>query len=289
MKVLVTGTTGQVGAALVHTAPSDVTVAEAPSSRLDLTDAGAVERTVTVSGADVVINPAAYTAVDRAEEERDTAFAVNAGGAENLATACRESGARLIHVSTDFVFDGEASRPYAPGDRPNPLSVYGESKLAGEQAVRDALGDRAVILRTAWVHAAGGRNFVQTMLRLMGEKDHLAVVADQVGSPSWASDIARALWEVARNPALCGIYHWTDAGVASWYDFAVAIQEEAMALGLLEREIPVRPITTSEFPTPAHRPRWSVLDTRDTREALAMDAVHWRRNLRRMLQELKDG
>ena len=228
----------------------------------------------------MLVNAAAYTAVDRAESEQELAFAVNARAVEAMAAAQRACGGHLVHVSTDFVFDGQAPRAYKPGDARNPLSAYGRSKAAGE----DGAGPDATIVRTAWVYGAGGANFVTTMLRLMRTRDEVRVVADQIGAPTWAGGLAEIVWALAQR-RVAGVFHHCDAGVASWYDFAVAIQEEALAFGLLERAVPVIPITTAEYPTPARRPAFSLLDASETRKSLGTAAVHWRVNLRRMLAE----
>ncbi|HSG56487.1 MAG TPA: dTDP-4-dehydrorhamnose reductase, partial [Paracoccaceae bacterium] len=229
---------------------------------------------------DLVINAAAYTAVDRAESEEPLALAVNGGAVAAITAALAETGGRLVHVSTDFVFDGTSSRAYQPADQRNPLSAYGRTKAAGE----DAAGPHALIVRTAWVYTAGGANFVRTMLRLMAERDSLAVVADQIGAPTWAPGLAATIWGLVDKGAT-GIFHHSDAGVASWYDFAVAIQEEALAIGLLARAIPIRPIKTADYPTPALRPAFSLLDCTETRALLADGHTHWRINLRKMLNE----
>jgi dTDP-4-dehydrorhamnose reductase len=191
-------------------------------------------------------------------------------------------------VSTDFVFDGTQSHPYLPTDRTNPLGVYGASKLAGEQLALAAYPEGLAIVRTAWLYSAFGNNFVTTMLRLMGERERLGVVADQVGTPTWTCGLAGALWQMCRVQPK-GIHHWTDAGVASWYDFAVAIQEEGLACGLLAREIPIQPINTVDYPTSARRPAYSVLDKTETWAALGMTPPHWRVALRRMLLEYKEN
>lgn len=282
--VLVVGAQGQLGCDLQRSAPVGATVTALSRKDLNISDAEAVFVAVSRLAPALVINAAAYTAVDKAETESEAAYAVNRDGAANLASASREAGCRLIHVSTDFVFDGAQSRPYRAGERTHPLGVYGASKLAGEQAVMEALGDEALILRTAWVYSAHGNNFVKTMLRLMGERDSLRVVADQVGTPTWARGLAEAIWRAAEL-GLTGIHHWTDAGVASWYDFAVAIHEEALALGLLERSIAIHPISTADYPTSAKRPSYSVLDKTETWKALGYEAEHWRVALRKMLEE----
>jgi dTDP-4-dehydrorhamnose reductase len=289
MKALVTGAGGQVGQALVRSAPAGVTALPLSRAELDITDASAATEAIRKHAPSVVINTAAYTAVDKAESEPDAARAANETGPANLADAATRAGVRVIQLSTDFVFDGAASVPYPPDHEPAPLSVYGATKLGGERAVLDRLGRRAVVLRTAWVYAASGRNFVLTMLKIMREKRSVRVVADQVGTPTSAESIARAVWAISAQPALSGVHHWTDAGVASWYDFAVAIAEEALLAGLLAAPVDVIPITTAEYPTPARRPRFSVLDTRATRDALGIRAPHWRASLRRVLAEVPRG
>lgn len=288
MKVLITGAHGQLGLELVAAAPEGVQVTALTREALDITDARAVSARVAEAAPDAVINAAAYTAVDRAESERERAFAVNEVGAVNVATAAVRHGARLIHVSTDFVFDGRQSTPYEPSDAPNPLSVYGASKLAGEAGVRRQAGERALIVRTAWVYSAHGHNFVGTMLRLMAEKDELRVVCDQIGTPTWAAGLATALWAALETDAR-GVRHWTDAGVASWYDFAVAIQEEGQAAGLLDRAIPIVPIRANEYPTPAPRPACAVLDKSDAIDTFGQRPMHWRAALRRMLAKPERG
>lgn len=285
MKVLLTGAHGQAGRELCRTAPDHVKLLCLDRNRLDITDAAAVVRTLRAEKPALLINAAAYTAVDLAETEREQAFAVNAIGPGNLAAAAGEVGARFIHLSTDFVFDGAKSSPYRPEDRPNPLNIYGASKLAGEVAVRKN-SPGALIVRTSWLYAAHGHNFVKTMLRLLAEREQLQVVVDQVGTPAWAGYLAQALWAAAVRPELHGIYHWSDAGVASWYDFAQAIQEEALQLGLLSRTIPISPITTEAYPTAARRPAYSVLDKGPAWRDLGVSGRHWRVALRIMLKEL---
>lgn len=286
MKVLITGAQGQVGRALLAAAPAHVEIVAMGRAELDIGMADAVADAVRQHRPEVIINAAAYTAVDRAESEPEIARIVNELGPKHLADAARATGARLIHVSTDFVFDGRSSLAYAPDAAPNPLNVYGATKLAGERAVQTVLPEHSVVLRTAWVYAAEGRNFVRTMLRLMRNERTVRVVADQIGTPTAAHSVAQALWRFAERPVLRGVYHWTDAGVASWYDFAVAIAEEAAVLGHLSEDIEVLPISTEEYPTPARRPSFSVLDSRATIGAIGFAAPHWRRNLRRVLREM---
>lgn len=280
MKALITGASGQLGRALLGCVPEGCEAVGLDRAALDLADADAIARVVDRERPELVINAGAYTAVDRAESEPELAHAVNADAPAAFARALAGSTARLVQVSTDFVFDGANGQPYQPGDARNPQSIYGASKAAGE----DAAGDAAIILRTSWVYAAGGANFVRTMLRLMRERDELRVVADQIGSPTWASGLADTVWALSAKAAP-GIYHHRDAGVASWYDFAVAIAQEARALGLIERIPAIIPIATSDYPTPARRPSYSVLDVTATRELLNDGHVHWRAQLKSMLQE----
>jgi dTDP-4-dehydrorhamnose reductase len=287
MKVLVTGASGQLGRALRNCAPgAGVDVAALGRADLDLTDAGAICRTIERLQPAAVINAAAYTAVDRAESEPELAYAVNSDAVSALAYVCAKERVRLVHVSTDFVFDGALGRPYLPGDVTNPLSVYGASKLAGERHVLGQSGLDWRIVRTAWVYSASGQNFMLTMLRLFRERSVVKIVADQIGTPTSAASLAEHLWRVAREDGKSDISHFTDAGVASWYDFAVAIHEEARALGIINRDVDVVPIATDQYPTAARRPLYSVLEKRATIERFALHPVHWRVRLRKTLQEL---
>lgn len=277
------------GLELQATAPAEWHLVPCRSTDLDITDQGMVDRVLNEIGPAVVINAAAFTRVDQAEREIGRAEAVNGHGAGNLARAAARLGARLIHLSTDFVFDGSQGRPYTPDDTPRPLGVYGRTKLMGERLVQERTAGSGLIIRTAWVYAAHGHNFVRTMLRLMREKSSIGVVGDQVGTPTWARGLAQAMWAAAERNSLQGILHWTDAGVASWYDFALAIQEESLALGLLERPVPIRPLQSHEYPTPAPRPTFSVLDKATGWASLGGPAPHWRVNLRCMLRALANA
>ena len=288
MKVLITGAGGQVGWELQRTVSTDFEITALHRVELDIADQAAVMSVIKELQPDLVINAAAYTAVDKAEEEVDRAYKVNVDGAANIARAVEDCPARLIHISTDFVFDGTGTKPYLPGDEPKPSGVYGASKLQGERAVMTETSGRAVILRTAWVYSVHGSNFVKTMLRLMSEREELGVVDDQVGTPTWAKELAKTIWLIAGKTDMQGTYHWTDDGKASWYDFALAIQEEAYGLGLLLKTIPIKPLKTEEYPTPARRPAYSVLDKTSTLEALDCKAPHWRKSLIKMLIELKE-
>jgi len=285
VKVLLTGAGGQVGRALRAAAPAEAIVVALTHAQLDITDAEEVRRAVAAHTPQWIVNAAAFTAVDAAESAREKAQALNATAVGHLAQAARSTRARLLHLSTDFVFDGRASKPYEPDAATAPLGAYGATKLDGE---RQALADGAtsIVVRTSWVYAAYGQNFVRTMLRLMAAKPELRVVCDQIGSPTWATGLAQVLWKMLAIDAAPGIYHWCDAGVASWYDFAVAIQEEAVQRGMLAHAIPVLPIRSAQYPTPALRPSYSVLDPVQTRAVTGAPATHWRMQLRKMLDEL---
>ena len=288
MKVLVTGVNGQVGGSLVSAVPPGITLLTPSHKDLDIADGAAVRAFIQKHRPEAIINAAAHTAVDRAESEPELARRVNEDGPRHLATAARDTGARVIHVSTDFVFDGAASSPYRPDARTNPLSVYGKTKLAGEQAVLESLPASSVVVRTAWVYAAAGKNFVHTMLRIMKANGSVRVVADQVGTPTAARPLAETLWKILAKPEIQGVHHWTDAGVASWYDFAVAIAEEGAQLGLVPDDVAVTPIATADYPTPARRPPYSVLD-KTSLISSGFTPVHWRKRLRTVLGELKNG
>lgn len=297
MKVLITGKNGQLGSELQKTCPSNIELICFGSKELDISNVEQVNELLISHSPDVVINAAAYTAVDKAETDVDQAYAVNKQGAANLASACKHINAKLLHISTDFVFDGTSTMPYNASDTTNPLGVYGASKLAGEQAINDTLGSQATIVRTAWVYSVFGNNFVKTMLRLMSEKEQLSIVGDQVGTPTWAAGLADMLWALVNKASTdqtqsttndtATILNWTDTGVASWYDFAVAIQELAVDQGLLTKAIPISAIPAASYPTPAKRPAFSVLNKSQAEELSGVKTVHWRAQLKAMLTELK--
>jgi dTDP-4-dehydrorhamnose reductase len=286
MRVLVLGAGGQVARAVAGVMSGQHELFVRTHAEVDIADAESLDRALAEAKADWIVNGAAYTAVDLAEDERARAAAINDTAVGAVAAAAARARARLLHLSTDFVFDGASNRAYLPHDPPNPLSVYGATKLAGEKRALDG-GCAAIVLRTAWVYAAAGKNFALTMLRLMREREQVRVVADQIGTPTWATGIACAIRDLLEAQAPAGVYHWTDLGVASWYDFAVAIQDEALERGLLKRAVAIVPIATSEYPTRARRPAFSVLDTKATRDVVAAPALHWRHNLRMMLDELR--
>lgn len=282
MKALIVGSNGQLGRGLQATAPNGTELFCVDIDQLDITAPSAVDAWVEQTRPDILFNAAAYTAVDKAEQEEERALAINGTAVGTLSAAARRIGARFVHVSTDFVFGGLSGVPYPPNATTEPLGAYGRTKLVGEQLA----GQDALIVRTAWVYAPVGGNFVRTMLRLMGERPEVRVVADQIGTPTYAPALADALWRLVAAEAT-GLHHYTDSGAASWYDFAVAIQEEALAAGLLHEQASVIPISTAEFPTPARRPHFSVLDKTATFAALGGPAPHWRDNLRVMIDHIK--
>jgi dTDP-4-dehydrorhamnose reductase len=301
MKVLLTGREGQLGTALQTSLPEGITLIATGRSELDLADPAACRRAVGDHRPDWVLNAGAYTAVDRAESEADRAMAINGGAPQAFAEALAETGGRLLQVSTDFVFNGAQGSPYRPDHPLQPLGVYGATKAAGETAALALPGAR--VLRTSWVYGPVGKNFCLTMLRLHAAKaaagETLGVVADQVGCPTATHTLAAACWRsigadsagalADTSAAIEGprILHWSDAGAASWYDFAVAIGKLGVEAGLLERAAVVRPLTTADYPTPAQRPSYSVLDCSSSRLALALDPVHWSAALAEVLEGLR--
>lgn len=301
-RILLTGIAGQLGQELkpILTPLGDVIGVDRQT--LDLAQPDKIRQVIGEVKPDLIVNAAAYTAVDKAETETELANAINGTAPTIMAEEAQQLGAALIHVSTDYVFDGRKNTPYTEEDIPNPINAYGQSKLLGEEGIRKVC-DRHIILRTAWVYGTYGKgNFVKTMLRLGAERDELRVVVDQVGTPSWTNDIARAIAAIASrfadaqprqhpdsvpmNPVSTGTYHFTNSGAISWYDFAVAIFEEAQQIGFPLKVRRVVPISTPEYPTPAARPAYSVLSTKKISGVLGTHPPHWRSALRQMLEQL---
>ena len=287
-KILVVGSEGQLGTALRRTVPDGLDVLGVDCDIVDITDEKAVFDLFDDFRPAQVINAAAYTDVEGAEQEPDLAMAVNSQGVAHLASAAKAIGARLLHISTDYVFSGQGNTPYRPDDPTEPLGVYGKTKLAGEKKLLEILPENYLLVRTAWLYSPWGENFVKKVLRLMRERDELGVVADQVGAPTSALSLAVILWQLVEKPELVGTYHWTDAGVASWYDFACAICRYGLELGLLNRSCTIVPITTAQYPLATPRPTWSVLDKSSLYETLDIQPVHWIVPLREVLQDLVD-
>lgn len=301
-RILLTGVDGQLGQELQRTLAPLGEVIGVGRQKLDLTQADRIRQTIAEIKPDLIVNAAAYTAVDKAETESELAHLINGVAPTIMAQEQARNGGVLIHVSTDYVFDGRQNTPYTEDDAPNPIGVYGKSKLAGEEGIKGAskgiqsvpIDLRYIVLRTAWVYGSYGKsNFVKTMLRLGAEREEIRVVADQVGTPTWAYDIAESIAILGKQqlvnepPALpTGIYNFTNSGVASWYDFAIAIFEEARQLGFGLKVQRVVPITTADYPTPATRPAYSVLAGQKMNAVLGSHSLHWREALRKMLTEL---
>ncbi|MEP4533809.1 MAG: dTDP-4-dehydrorhamnose reductase [Cyclobacteriaceae bacterium] len=278
MKILVTGSNGQLGNELQLIAKSsDWQFLFTDYEELDITDRDAVMKYFEANKPDYCINCAAYTAVDKAETEKELAHKINVAGAENLALGCKSVDATLFQISTDFVFDGKASSPVSEDKPTEPISYYGESKLLGEQKVSAVL-ERHFTLRTSWLYSTFGNNFVKTMIRLSETKDELNIIADQIGTPTYARDLANAIVEIIKTGSTAyGLYHYSNEGVASWYDFTKAIFEYE------EIQTKVNPIPTSQYPTPAARPAYSVMDKSKFKETFGLEMPYWRESLKECL------
>ena len=274
---LITGCKGQLGTELSRLLPDAIC---ADVDVLDITDENAVKNFVRDNNIDVIINCAAYTAVDKAESDIELATKINVDGPRNLA----KTGAKIIHISTDYVFDGTGHMPYTTDEKTNPVSVYGKTKRAGEIAVLEN-NSVAVVIRTAWLYSPYGNNFVKTMRRLGGEKTEINVVADQIGTPTYAADLADAIVKIIpqMNIKNSGIYHFTNEGVCSWYDFANEI------IGLSNLNCLVNPIKSSQYPTPAARPFYSVLDKEKIKSVFGINIKHWKDGLKRCIYELENN
>ncbi len=255
-------------------------------SDLDLADTDTITACLNELSPDLILNTAAYTAVDLAETEKDQAFKINERAVEVIGQWCAKSGSIILHVSTDFVFDGATDSPYTPDDETSPLGNYGASKLAGEQRLQEALPERYAIVRTSWLYSEYGNNFVKTMLRLMSEKEELAVVGDQIGSPTSTHSLVKFIFGWIENGCPTGVFHWNDGSAISWFEFARAIQHSGIKSGLLESEIPVRSIKTEEYPTPARRPAYSVMDRSNAEPFLSTAPQTWQAELDQVIDAL---
>jgi len=289
MKVIIIGKSGQLANELVEEASKNVSLLCIGRNDIDITSYDELTMQVMKFSPDLIINASAYTAVDKAETDTEAAFAINQFAVENMAKIAKLYNIRLLHISTDFVFDGDSNKAYNVLSQTNPVSVYGASKFAGEEAIKSLYSGNSTIVRTSWVYSAFGNNFVKTMLRLMSEKSELSVVVDQIGCPTYAKGLAQFLWTLSEKKTLEAVYHWCDSGVASWYDFAIAIQDISVELGLLDKKIPIKAISSSEYPTPAKRPTFSLLNTNSSVNILAPS--HWREQLidcLNRIQRIKD-
>ncbi|MDH2201464.1 dTDP-4-dehydrorhamnose reductase [Ectopseudomonas oleovorans] len=287
VKVLITGAAGQVGSELVKLAPAGFDVVGYNSSELDITNAQQVQQIVAEQSPALIINAAAYTAVDKAETDVERAYAVNETGVKNLVEAALSLGIPVFHISTDYVFDGTATEPYKETDPVGPTGVYGASKLAGEQALANS-GVKHIILRTSWVFGAEGNNFVKTMLRLGKERDTLGVVADQHGCPTSAASIANVLWQLAQKyteegELTWGIYHFSNAPATTWYGFAMEVFSKAGTFGIVHNNPKINSLTSEEFKMVVKRPLRSVLDTYKIETMLDFEVPRWSEELDKVL------
>ena len=290
-KILLLGSTGQVGQELVKTLPELGQLITLTRQELDLTNSQEIAQTIIDLQPDIIINASAYTAVDQAESEPELAMAINAVAPKIIAQTAQKISAKFIHISTDYVFNGKNYHPYTEEDPTEPLGTYGKSKLLGEIAVRENCYQH-ILLRTAWVYGASGHgNFVKTMLRLGASKKELGIVEDQIGTPTWSYDIAHAITNLlnqSQQQLSWGTYHFTNTGVASWYDFALAIFAEAEQLNFPLAIKKVLPITTAEYPTPAQRPAYSVLSKTKYIKTLGIYPPYWRDSLKKMLKQWQE-
>lgn len=289
MKILVIGKSGQLAWELNQLSSTDHEVVCLGRNDVDIASSSSLTAILITYKAEAVINASAYTAVDQAESDTENAYALNALSVGNIAHACKSLSIPLIHISTDFVFHGDKGSPYLSSDDINPLGVYGASKAEGEKLITEIYPENSAIIRTSWVYSTHGNNFVKTMLKLMSSKPELGVISDQIGSPTYAKGLAEACILSLTNTVnkLNGIHHYTDTGVASWFDFAVAIQNIGLEFGLLDKKIPIKPITSAQYPTPAQRPHYSVLSKTSLVEELPeVTLLHWQEQLRNMMAEL---
>ena len=283
MKIVVIGKSGQLAREIAKLKIPNIEFVCLGRNDIDVLHAASILAKLADLGAGAVINAAAYTAVDQAESDQKNAFNINQIAVANLANCCHQLDIHLVQVSTDFVFNGKGHKPYLVNDTKDPICVYGQSKANAEDALLALHEYNSCIIRTSWVYSGFGNNFVKTIIRLATQKDKLGIIADQIGSPSCAKNLAQACVHASIN-ALNGIHHWTDLGVASWFDFAVTIQELALRHKLLDKKIPIHPIRTQDYPTAASRPQYSVLDkTGNVENFSGVNANHWHSNLNNML------
>ena len=286
MKVVIIGKSGQLANELLAEIPQGVTYLSLGRHDVDITSYRDLSAKIVPFKPNVIINASAYSAVDKAETDIDAAYALNETAVKILATIAKENNGRFLHVSTDFVFDGDSSRANDVNSNPMPKSVYGASKLAGELAITKTYPENSTIVRTSWLYSTFGDNFVKTMLRLMTEKEVLGIVSDQIGCPTNAKGLAQFLWLLASIEKVNPIYHWSDAGVASWYDFAIAIQDLGLKHGLLNKKIPITAIPSSAYPTVAQRPLFSLLNSSNASEL--MEQIYWREQLENCLIQIAE-
>jgi len=282
--IIVIGKNGQVAWELAQL-KTDHTLSFFGRKDIDITSPESIKSTLGQLEIDAIINASAYTAVDKAEEDVEQAYAINAIAVKNLVEFCKTKNIHFTHISTDYVFGGDKGSPYLPEDEYNPQSVYGASKMEGEKHIRSMYPENSSIVRTSWVYSSHGNNFVKTMLHLLAVKESLGVIDDQIGSPTNAEGLAKACLSIA-NKGLVGVYHWTDLGVCSWYDFAKSIQEIALDIKLLNKTIPINPISTSDYPTAAVRPSYSVLKKLKT-DSFECKPLYWKDGVARVIKVIQ--
>ncbi len=285
LKVLILGKSGQLAQALIANKPTHIEFVALGHLDINLAVIDEIDSAIATHKADIIINTAAYTQVDLAESEPDSAFETNELAVKNIAMAARNRGIHLIHLSTDYVFDGKQSTPYTISDTPHPINVYGASKLAGEKALRQCMPVGSTTVRTSSVYSQYGTNFVKTMLRLMREKSEIKVISDQISSPTSAKELALFIWVLTEQESLSPLYHWCDSGKTSWYQFALTIQQLALKYGKLETEIPIIPISSREYGAAAIRPTFSQLDISQSQALL--QAKLWQENLESLIKLAK--
>jgi len=290
-QIILTGACGQLGLTIKERWSSFSRAEEfelvcKDKDQLDITSKDSIEKAFNSQKVSVLINAAAYTAVDKAESEQDKAYLLNQLGPQYLASYSLKSNFKLIHVSTDFVFSGKNSKPYLTTDITDPPNVYGKSKLAGEKAILEMNPHLSTVIRTSWLYSRHRNNFVKSMIRLMSEKESLCVVNDQIGSPTSTESLVDLIFTMLKTDDYSGIYHWSDSGSLSWYDFALAIQNYCIEVGLLKKRIPIIPISTSEYPTFACRPKYSVMDSSQTIEKYSIEPKPWKENLKQVIEKM---
>jgi dTDP-4-dehydrorhamnose reductase len=284
-RALILGARGQAGLELQRTAPNGVAVIALDLQDVDIREHDAVASAITTARPEVIMNCAAFTNVDGAEQSKDDAMAVNGIAPGTIAQIAAGVGARVIHVSTDYVFDGMAHSPYVADAPTGPVNAYGVTKLEGERRVLSA-DPRAIVVRTAWLHSAYGKNFVKTAVGMLSGGQTMRVVDDQIGTPTRANHLARAMWQIAETPSMRGLFHFTDAGVASWYDVAVAVGDELKSAGRLGAGAVVAPIETTQRPSPARRPPFAVLNKHATWHSIGIVPTHWRHGVAESVREI---
>lgn len=287
MKVLLIGANGQIGQELIYTCPEKIKLFSYKKHLFDITNKENIKTIVNKHAPDIVINAAAYTSVEEAENNKILAYKVNKEGVSNIAHECSARNIRLIHYSTDYVFDGHKTSPYTPQDETKPLNVYGKSKLEGEKEALLINSNKTLIIRTSWIYSKHGNNFVKTMLVLLKKGNDIEVIRDQIGTPTWARSIANITWECIKNNNLNGIIHYCDNGTTNWYEFARTIQDIALQFEIISNRINIKPISSKQYKSKVNRPAYSVLDCSQCWQLLNVIPDSWETSLYKMLRDYK--